>query len=139
MQGCRNYRKPRDGERYIYVGDDNKPEVEVIGHFRLLLKTDLYLYLFDTFVVLSFRRNLISISALDKLSFSCSFGDEKFGLYRHSNMVASDFLSVMDNLYALDTIISYNETLNNETQNARQKLTHQDSAALWHKRLGHIS
>jgi GAG-pre-integrase domain len=76
---------------------------------------------------------------LDKLCFSCSFGDEKFGLYRHSNIVASGFLFVMDNLYALDTIVSYNETLNNETRNVRQKLTHQDSAALWHKRLGHIS
>jgi GAG-pre-integrase domain len=54
-------------------------------------------------------------------------------------MVASGFLSVMDNLYALDIIASYNETLNNETQNVRQKLTNQDSAALWHKRLGHIS
>jgi hypothetical protein len=115
MQGCRNYRKPRDGERYIYVGDDNKAEVEVIGHFRLLLKTALYLNLFDTFVVPSFRRNLISISALDKLGFSCSFGDEKFYLYRHSNMIAFGFLSIMNNLYALDTIASYNETLNNKT------------------------
>jgi GAG-pre-integrase domain/Integrase core domain len=95
--------------------------------------------LFDTFVVSSFRRNLISISALDKLGFSCSFGDEKFGLYRHSNMVASGFLSVMNNLYGLDTIVFYNEILNNETRNVRQKLTHQDSGALWHKRLDHIS
>jgi hypothetical protein len=28
MQGCRNYHKPRGGERYIYVSDDNKAEVE---------------------------------------------------------------------------------------------------------------
>jgi hypothetical protein len=103
------------------------------------MKTDLYLDLYDAFVVSSFRRNLISISALDKLGFSCSFGDGKFGLYQHSNMVASGFLSVMDNLYALDTIASHNETLNNETRNVRQKLTHQDSAALWHKRLGHMT
>jgi hypothetical protein len=113
MQGCRSYRKPRDDERYIYVGNDNKVEVEAIRHFRLLMKTDLYLDLFDTFVVPSFRRNLISISILDILRFSCSFGDEKFDLYRHSNMVASGFLFVMDNLYALDIIASYNETLNN--------------------------
>jgi hypothetical protein len=128
-----------DGERYIYVGDDNKAEVEVIWHFRLLLETGLYLDLFDTFVVPSFRQNLISIFALDKLCFSCSFGDEKFSLYRHSNIIASGFLSVMDNLYALDNIASYNETLNNETRNVRQELTHQDSATLWHKRLGNIS
>jgi GAG-pre-integrase domain/Integrase core domain len=139
MQGCRNYRKPRDDERYIYVGNDNKAEVEAIGHFRLLLKTGLYFDLLDTFVVPSFRRNLISIFALDKLSFSCLFGDGKFDLYRHFNMVAYDFLSVMDNLYALDIIVFYNEILNNETRNVRQKITHQDSTALWHKRLGHIS
>jgi hypothetical protein len=109
MQGCRNYRKPREGERYIYVGDGNKAEVEAMGHFRLLLKTSLY-FTFE---------NLISISALNKLGFSYSFGDGKFGLYRYSNMVVSGFLSVMDNLYALDTIAFYNETLNNETQNVR--------------------
>jgi GAG-pre-integrase domain len=103
------------------------------------LKTGLYLDLFDTFVVPSFRRNLIFIFALDKLGFSCSFGDGNFDLYRHSNMVASGFLSIMDNLYVLDIIAFYNETLNNETRNVRQKLTHQDLAALWHKCLGHIS
>jgi hypothetical protein len=119
MQGCRSYRKSREGERYIYIGDGNKAEIEAIRHFRLLLKTNLYLNLFDTFIVSSFRRNLISISALNKLDFSCSFGDVKFSLYRHSNMVASDFLSVMDNFYGLDTIASYNETLNNETRNVR--------------------
>jgi hypothetical protein len=45
----------------------------------------------------------------------------------------------VDNLYNLDTIAFYNETLNNKTRNVRQKLTHQDSAAFWHKRLGNIS
>jgi hypothetical protein len=117
MQSCQNYRKPRDSKRYIYVGDGNKAAVKTIGNDRLLLKTDLYLNLFDIFVVSSFRWNLISISVLNKLDFSCSFGDENFDLYRHSNMVTSDFLSVMDNFYALDTIVSYNETLNYETQN----------------------
>jgi hypothetical protein len=83
------------------------------------MKINLYLNLVDTFVVPSFRRKLISISALDKLDFSCSFGDGKFSLYRHSNMVASVFLSIMDNIYSLDTITFYNETFNNETQNVR--------------------
>jgi hypothetical protein len=119
MQDCRSCCKSRDGERYIYVGDYNKADIKVIGHFTLLLKINLYLDLFDTFVVSSFRRNLISIFALDKLGFSCSFGDGKFNLYRHSNMVAYGFLSIMDNLYVLETIASYNEILNNETRNVR--------------------
>ena len=69
MQGCLSYRKPIDAERYFYVGDGKS--VEVIRHFRLLLCTGFYLDLKDIFVVLSFRRNLISISYLDKSRYSC--------------------------------------------------------------------
>ena len=65
MQGCLNLRKPSETEHYIYVGDGKKVEVEGIGTFRLLCRTGFYLY-FDALVVPSFRRNLISISYLDK-------------------------------------------------------------------------
>ncbi|RDY10022.1 hypothetical protein CR513_05528, partial [Mucuna pruriens] len=51
--------------------------VEAIGTFQLQLKTRFYLDLFETFVVLSFRKNLISISSLDKFGFFCSFGNNK--------------------------------------------------------------
>ena len=48
-------RTPSDGERYIFVDDGNKVEVEAICHFRLLLKTGCNLDLEETYVVLSFR------------------------------------------------------------------------------------
>ena len=51
MQACLSYRKPNDGEIYIFVGDDKSVEVDVIGTFRLLLGIDYYLDLKDTFVV----------------------------------------------------------------------------------------
>ena len=54
MQGCLSYRKPNDGERYIFVGDDKKVEVEAIETFRLLLKSGTYLDLNETYVVPSF-------------------------------------------------------------------------------------
>ena len=76
-------RKPKDGERYFYVDDSKKVEVEAIGKFRLLLKTGFYLDLNETFIVLSFRRNLISISALDKSSYYCSLGNGKFSLFQN--------------------------------------------------------
>jgi len=50
-------------------------EVEVIGHFRLLLCIGFYLDLKDTFVVSSSRRNLVSFSYFDKLGYLCSFGN----------------------------------------------------------------
>ena len=67
---------PSDAERFIFVGDGNRVAVEAIGTFRLLLKIRVYLDLFETFVAPSFRRNLISISSLDKSGFSCSFGNK---------------------------------------------------------------
>ena len=104
--------------------------------FRLKLKTEFYLDLFETFVVLSFRRNLISISSLDKFGFSCSFGNNKVSLYQNSNLIG--FGSLIDNLYMLDVNCSYNEILQTNSRGTKRKLK-ENSATLWHKRLGHIS
>ncbi|RDY03068.1 hypothetical protein CR513_13385, partial [Mucuna pruriens] len=49
--------------------------------------------------MLSFRRNLISISSLDKFGFSYSFENNKVSLYQNSNVVGSG--SLIDNLYIL--------------------------------------
>ena len=38
LQGCLNYWKPSDDERFIFVSDGNKVEVEATGTHRLLLK-----------------------------------------------------------------------------------------------------
>ena len=139
MQGCLSCRKPNDVERYIYVGDGKTVEVEAIGKFRLLLKTGLYLDLNETFIVPSFRRNLISISALDKSGYSCSFGNGKFSLFYDSKLSGSGSLSGYDNLYLIDTIASFNESLQLSTRGTKRKLTTENSGILWHKRLGHIS
>ncbi|RVW42870.1 Retrovirus-related Pol polyprotein from transposon TNT 1-94 [Vitis vinifera] len=139
MQGCLSYRKPSDAERCIYVGDDQSVEVEAIGHFRLLLKSGYFLDLIDTFVVPSFRRNLISVSVLDKSGYCCSFGNNKFTLSINSNAVGTGLLNVYDNLYLLETVPSYNETLHVESRGTKRKLNKDNSASLWHKRLGHIS
>ena len=136
MQGCLWSRLPSDDERFIFVGDGKKVTMEAIGTFRLLLKTGFYLDLFETFVVPSFRRNLISISSLDKFGFSCSFGNNKVSLYQNSNMVGSG--SLIDNLYMFDVVSSYNEILQISSHGTKRKLN-ENSATLWHKRLGHIS
>jgi len=139
MKGCLNYRKPIDSERWIYVGDGKSVEVEAIGHFRLLLCIGFYLDLKDTFVVPSFRRNLISVSYLDKSGYSCSFGNSEFSLSFNSNIVGTGSLLTYDNLYLLDTVTTYNETFNTESHGTKRKIDNTQSGALWHKRLGHIS
>ena len=64
-----------------------------------LLKTRIYLNLKETFIVPSFRRNLVSIYVLDKLGYTCSFGNSQFSLYLNSNIVGTGSLSRFDNLY----------------------------------------
>ena len=54
IKGCLNYQKPNDDERYIYVGDGKTIVVKAIEQFRSLLKTEFYLDLNETFIVLCF-------------------------------------------------------------------------------------
>ncbi|CAJ2673559.1 unnamed protein product [Trifolium pratense] len=136
MQGCLWSRPPSDAERFIYVGDGNKVAVEAIGTFRLLLKTGFHLDLVETYVAPSIRRNLISISILDKSSYTCSFGNNKFSLSYDSNVVG--YGSLNDNLYMLDIECPYNKIMQVESHDTKRKLN-ENSATLWHKRLGHIS
>ena len=88
-------------------------------------------------MVPSLRRNLISISVLDKSGFTCSFGNNLFSLMRNSNVVASG--NLIDNLYMVNTQPSVNETLHVNSRGTKRKLTNEDSSMLWHRRLGHIS
>ncbi|KAL5545756.1 hypothetical protein UlMin_005443 [Ulmus minor] len=110
-EGCLSYRKPSDAERCIYVRDGQSVEVEAIWHFRLLLK----------------------------FGYCCSFGNNTFTLSINSNVVGTGLLNVYDNLYLLETFPSYNETLHVESRGTKRKLNKDNSASLWHKRLGHIS
>ena len=93
------------------MGDCKTVKVQAIERFRLFLKTGFYLDLNETFIVSSFRRNLISTSTLDKLCFSCAFGNEIFSLFHDSKLVGSGSLLLNNNLYKVDFIASYNEPL----------------------------
>ena len=118
MQGCLWSRPPSDAERFIYVADGNKVAVEAIGTFRLCFKTGLFLDLFETFYVPSFRRNLVFVSRLDKSGYHCSFGNNKVSLFRNSNIICFGFL--IDNLYKLD-LNFYNEILQTSSRGTKQK------------------
>ena len=84
----------------------------------------------ETFVVPSFQRNLVSISVLDKFGYFCSFGNNKFSLFQNSNLVGTGSLSYVDNLYMLDTVASYHETLQLSTRGVKIKLTNENSSSL---------
>ncbi|XP_057755600.1 uncharacterized protein LOC130974762 [Arachis stenosperma] len=124
---------PSHAERYIYVADSNIVAVEAIGTFRLCSMSGIYLDLLETLYVPSFRRNLVSVSRLDKSGYFCLFGDNKVSLVYNSNNICSGHL--VDNLYRLNLNSYNNEILKMDT---KQKLN-ENLASLWHKRLGHIS
>ena len=119
------------------MGNEKSVEVETIGHFRLLLGTDFYLDLKDTFVVPPFRRNLVSV--LDKFGYHCSFENNQFSLSLNSNIIGTGSFSIYDNLYLLDTIASYNKTLHVDSCGTQRKLNKENLVRLWHKCLGHIA
>ena len=54
-------------------------------------------------------------------------------------MIGSDSLLHYNNLYLIDTINSFNESLHLSIRGAKRKLTGENSTALWHKRLNRIS
>lgn len=139
MQGCHHYRQPSDEERFIFMGDGSRVEVQAIGVFKLILRTGFILVLNETFVVPSFKRNLISVCLLDKDGFTCSFGNKQCQFYFNASLVGTSYLSIVDRLYMLDMVPSFNETLHVTHSGHKRKLTENNSYSLWHKRLGHIS
>ena len=112
------------------MGDGKTVAVEAIGTFRLLLKTGHFLNLEETYIVPSFRWNLVSISILNKFGYSCSFGNNNFSLLQYSNLIGTGSLSLHDNLYLLDIIASFNETLHASSRGTKQKLRDRDTATL---------
>ena len=98
----------------------------------MCLKNDVVWKLRETYVVPSFRRNLISIFVLDKEGYSCLFGNRQRCLYRDSNLLSTSSLSSVDNLYLLNTASSNNVTLHVNTRGTKRKLTDENSYFLWH-------
>ena len=50
----------------MYMGDGSRVQVEFLGTVRLQLNTGDFLELFDVVYIPSIRRNLISVSLLEK-------------------------------------------------------------------------
>ena len=116
-----------DGERYIYVGNGNKVAVKAIGLFRLQLDSGCTLDLEETFVVPSFRQNLISVSYLDKFGYYCSFRNGMVSFYLNSNVIGAS--SLIDKLYKLNIKASNgNETLHSSNYGIKRKLMNENSS-----------
>ena len=77
LQGIRNLRKPSEKKSKLKVGSDIRIDVKHIGIVVLEFDYGFQLVLDNVFYVPSFKRNLISISVLDKAGYSFNFANKK--------------------------------------------------------------
>ena len=89
----------------------------------------------NVFCVPSFRRNLISLSILDKARYSFTFVNKRVDVIYDCKVIGNCVLS--DGLYRLSLLST--SSYNVENSVAKRPLTKERSSLLWHKRLGHIS
>ena len=113
--------------------------MEVVETYRLILDTEFYLDLMDTFYVPSISRNLVSLSKLDVVRYSFKFGNGCFSIYQRTYLIGSSTL--YDGLYRLNLDNLYVETIMtlHHKVGTKHSLVNECFAFLWHKRLGHIS
>ena len=60
-------------------------------------------------------------------------------MFHDSKLVDSGSFSGDDNLYILDTIASFNESMQFSIRDFKRILTNDNSVALWHRRLDRFS
>ena len=123
-------------EQCIYFGNKMRSHVEGVRTCRLVLSSGFVLELEKTFYILSFSRNLISISKLVPLGYSFQFSDKLFNLYYKFDIIENGTSS--DGLFSLDL---QNDTTHNALHvqtGIKQCVINEDSSILWHWRLGHI-
>ena len=133
---CLHCRKPISEEKYVFTGIDTSVRVERFGTFRLLLNTGHFFYLIDTFVVSTFRRNLVSISTLDKFGYTCTFGNRKVSIKYEDNIIGTGSLLKHNNLYCYFIQLNFLDT---SMRGRKLKSLSSNSYSLWYRRLSHIS
>ena len=139
MQGFLTIQTIKSNESFVFMGNRNKVPVKGIGTYRLVLDTRHYLDLFQTLYVPTFSRNLVSLPKLDVAGFVFKFGSGSFSLFKNSKLIGSGILC--DGLYKFKLDNVFAETLMTLHNNGgiKRSLVDENSAYLWHKRLGHIS
>jgi len=121
------------------MGNRENVPVEAVGTYRLIIDTEFYLDLMDTFYLPSIFRNLVSLFKLDVAEYSFKFGNGCFSLYQRTYLI--EYGTLYDGLYILNLDNLYVETLMTLHHNVgtKRSLVNECSAFLWHKHLGHIS
>ncbi|RVW81965.1 Retrovirus-related Pol polyprotein from transposon TNT 1-94 [Vitis vinifera] len=136
LQEMTNRRKSSKHEECVYMGDGSKVKVEFFGMIKLKLIIESFLLLHNVAFIPSLRRNLISVSSLDRHGYSFHFGGGKVDIFCNSVLIGNGVL--FGNLYSLSLhhgLLCDSSSVNSVVgcKRARMNLS---SSMLWHKRLG---
>ena len=93
---------------------------EGIITFRLFLNIGHFVDLIDTFVVPTFRRNLVYESTVDKFGYTCTFRNRKVNINYEDNIIGTGSLLHDSIMYLLNVITPSNLILH--TSNLGSKL-----------------
>jgi len=126
-------------EKYLYMGNIMKAQIEGIGTYKLILDTSYCLDLGKCFYIPGCARNLISIAKLDCLGFNFKIENGVFHFYRHTYYYGSGTLC--DGLYRWNLNVNFTNFLFNvkHVSSSKCNVHHENFAFLWHQRFGHIS
>ena len=122
-------------EEFVYMDDGSKVKVDFFGMIKLRLATESFLLLHDVAYIPSLRRNLISVSVLDRQGYFFHFGGGKVDIF--SNLVLIGNGVLFGNLYSLSLHhgpLCDSSSINSVVgcKRARMNLS---SSMLWHKRV----
>ncbi|KAJ9696926.1 hypothetical protein PVL29_008922 [Vitis rotundifolia] len=139
LQELINKRSLSKHEELVYMGDGSKVKVEFFDMIKLRLTTESFLLLQNVAYIPSLRRNLISVSILDRQGYTFHFEGGKVDIFCNSVLIGNAVL--FGNLYSLSLHhgpLCDSSSVNSVIGCKRARLN-LSSSMLWHKRLGHIS
>ena len=117
-----------------------KSPVKAVGTY-LLFSTGFSLDLHNTFYVLDFIRNLVSLHQLDLKEYSFEIGNSSFRIYKNNNFIGNGIL--FNGLYRVNLDSSFSKSLLalyvDVKVGSKHSCDNETSSVLWHKCLSHIS
>ncbi|KAK0573237.1 hypothetical protein LWI29_004709 [Acer saccharum] len=128
----------------VNMGNGVKVKIDRIGVAKLVISIGHFLELNDIVYIPSIRRNLISVSILDRAGYAFRFGNGKVFIYYNNVHIGSGTLC--DGLYMIDLHPNIGQSFSSSTVHAVNNVVgskhgriDENSPILWHRRLGHIS
>jgi transposase InsO family protein len=136
LRGFQERRRLNKNEINLRLGNGTLVSASAVGDIRVYLDSRRHLDLIDVYYVPQFKRNLISVSCLNKFGYSVTF-NKVFIISKNDKIICQGTLE--NGLYFLHRNISHSlDTEITEPNHKRVKLS-KDETYLWHLRLGHIN